>query len=85
MILYFVFFIFIYCSYSTDLSSRDRLDLLDVVLIQVLLEIEVGQLLSLRDLEELAESSIGLDVVLVLQVLLLDVVVQLLGDIGAGD
>jgi hypothetical protein len=55
------------------------------VLVEVLLEIEVRELLSLRDLEELAERSVRSDVVLVLEVLFLDVVVELLGHIGARD
>jgi len=55
------------------------------VLVEILLEIEVGELLSLRDLEELAERTIRLDVVLDLEVVGLDIVVELLGDVGAGD
>ena len=47
------------------------------------LEVEVGEVLSLRDGEELTERSIGLDVVLVLEVLFLDVVVYALGDLRA--
>jgi hypothetical protein len=55
------------------------------VLVEVLLEIEVGELLRLRNLEELAESSIRSDVVLILEVLFLHILVELLGDIGARD
>jgi len=55
------------------------------VTVEVTLEVEVGQLLRLRHLEELAERAIRRDVVLVLQVLLLDVVVDLLGHVGAAD
>jgi hypothetical protein len=55
------------------------------VLVEVLLEIEVRELFRLRHLEELAKRSIRLDVVLVLQVLFLDIGVELLGHIGAGD
>ena len=55
------------------------------MLVEVLLEIEVGELLTLGDLEDLLERSIRGDVVLVLEALLLDIVVHLLGDIGAGD
>ena len=53
--------------------------------VEVTLEVEVGQLLRLRHLQELAERAIRRDVVLVLQVLLLDVVVDLLCDVGAAD
>ncbi len=54
------------------------------MLVEVALEIEVGQLLTLRDAEELLERGIGLDVVLVLEALLLHVVVDGLGDLRAG-
>ena len=47
------------------------------------LEVEVRQVLRLRDGEQLAERSIGLDVVLLLEVLLLDVVVHALRDLRA--
>jgi len=53
------------------------------VLVEVALEVEVRQLLALRDAEELLERGIRLDVVLVLQVLLLDVVVHRLRDLRA--
>jgi hypothetical protein len=56
---------------------------LDVVLVEVLLEIEVGQSLTSGDGQELAESSVRLDVVLVLQALFLDVGGNGLGNIGA--
>jgi hypothetical protein len=56
---------------------------LDVVLVEVLLEVEVGQGLTLRRGQELLERSIRLDVVLVLEVLLLDVGRHRLGDVGA--
>jgi len=68
-----------------DLRGSSGLLSLDVMLVEVLLEIEVGELLSLRHLEELAERSIGLDVVLDLEVVGLDIVVELLGHIGARD
>jgi len=55
------------------------------VAVEVTLEVEVGQLLRLRHLEELAERAIRRDVMLVLQILLLDVVVDLLGHVGAAD
>ena len=53
--------------------------------VEVTLEVEVGQLVRLRHLEELAEGGIRRDVVLVLEVLLLHVVVDLLRDVGAAD
>ncbi len=53
------------------------------MLVEVALEVEVGQLLALRHAEELLERRIRLDVVLVLQALLLHVVVHRLGDLGA--
>jgi hypothetical protein len=56
---------------------------LDVVLVEILLEVEVGERLALRRSEELLERSIRLDVVLVLEALLLDVGRHSLGDIGA--
>ena len=54
------------------------------MLVEVALEVEVGQLLALRDAEELLERGIRLDVVLILQVVLLDVVVHRLRDLRAG-
>jgi len=54
------------------------------VLVEVALEVEVGELLALRDAEKLLERGIRLDVVLVLQVVLLDVVVHRLRDLRAG-
>ena len=53
--------------------------------VEVTLEVEVGELVRLRHLEELAEGGIRRDVVLVLEVLLLHVVVDLLRDVGAAD
>ena len=53
--------------------------------VQVALQVEVGQLVRLGHLEELAQGGIGSDVVLVLQVVLLDVVVNLLRHVGARD
>ena len=41
--------------------------------VEVLLEVEVRELVRRREVEELEESRITLDVVLVLEVLLLDV------------
>jgi len=55
------------------------------VAVEVALEVEVGELLRLRHLEELAERAIRSDIMLVLEVLLLDVVVDLLRDVGAAD
>ena len=53
------------------------------MLVEVTLQVEVRQLLALRDAEELLERGIRLDVVLVLEVLLLDVVVDRLRDLRA--
>jgi len=53
------------------------------VLVEVALEVEVGEALSVSNAEELLERSIRLDVVLVLETLLLDVGRHGLGDIGA--
>ena len=53
------------------------------MLVEVALEVEVGQLLALRHAQQLLERGIRLDVVLVLQVLLLDVVVHRLRDLRA--
>jgi hypothetical protein len=55
------------------------------VTVEVALEVEVSELLTFRDLEEFLKGGIGLDVVLILEALFFDVVVDLLGDIGAGD
>jgi len=51
--------------------------------IQVLLEVEVGQLVTLLQAKKLQQLGIGVDVMLVLQVVLLHVVRDELGDIGA--
>jgi len=53
------------------------------VLVEVALEVEVGEALSVGNAEELLERSIRLDVVLVLEALLLDVGRHRLGDVGA--
>jgi len=78
----YILLFFLFYFYST--SSTLRGNRLDVVLVEVALEVEVGQLLALRDAEELLERGIRLDVVLVLQVVLLDVVVHRLRDLRAG-
>ena len=51
--------------------------------VEVALEVEVGEVVSISEAEELLERGIRLDVVLVLEVLLLDVVVDRLGDLRA--
>ena len=81
MFLFFIYFLIFY------LRRGDGGDLLrlDVVAVQVALQVEVRQLVRLGHLEELAQGGIGGDVVLVLQVVLLDVVVNLLRHVGAGD
>lgn len=53
--------------------TSDRRVALEVVDVEVLLEVEVRELVRRREVEELEESRITLDVVLVLEVLLLDV------------
>jgi len=72
-------------TYHSKLSLvSDGLLNLHVVLVEVLLEVEVGEGLASGHGQELAESSVRLDVVLVLEALLLDVGRHRLGDIGAG-
>lgn len=66
------------------MGGHNRLLGLDVVLVEVALEVEVGQRLALRRGKELLEGHVRLDVVLVLEALLLDVGRHRLGDIGAG-
>ncbi len=53
--------------------------------IEVALEVEVGEVVSIREAEELLEGGIRLDVVLVLEGVLLDVLVDLTSHIRAGD
>jgi hypothetical protein len=53
------------------------------VTVQVALEVEVGQELAVTDGQQLLQGCVGLDVVLVLQVVLLHVVVHALGHLGA--
>lgn len=53
------------------------------MLVEVALEVEVGEALSVGNTEELLERGIRLDVVLVLEALLLDVGRHRLGDVGA--
>ena len=64
----------------TRLRSRSRLD---VVLVEVALEVEVRELLALRDAEELLERGIRLDVVLVLEAVVLHVDVHRLRNLRA--
>jgi len=71
-------------SYLMGNGNHRRLLGLDVVLVEVALEVEVGQRLSLRGSEELLEGHVRLEVVLVLEALLRDVGRHRLGDIGAG-
>ena len=65
------------------LSRSDNRGGLDVMSVQVALQVEVGQLVSISDGQELLQCSVRLDVVLVLQALFLDVVVDGLGDFTA--
>jgi hypothetical protein len=74
-----ILFFSFYCSLYLRSDSW-----LQVVLVEVSLEVEVGELFAFRDAEELLEGCIRLDVMLGLQVLLLDVVVHCLGDLRAG-
>jgi len=53
--------------------------------VEVALEVEVREVVRIREAEELLERGIRLDVVLVLEVLLLHVVVDLTRHVGAGD
>ena len=59
----------------------NNLRLLDVVGVEVALEVEVREVVRIREAEQLLERGIRLDVVLVLQVLLLHVVVDLTRDV----
>lgn len=56
---------------------------LDVVAVQELLHVEDGQLISLRDAQQSTQSRVVLDVLAVVQLVLLDVGVHGLGDLGA--
>ena len=51
--------------------------------VEILLEVEVGELVLCREVEELEERGITLDVVLVLEILLLHVGRDELRDVGA--
>lgn len=53
--------------------------------VEVALEVEVREVVRIGEAEELLERGIRLDVVLVLEVLLLHVVIDLAGHVGAGD
>jgi hypothetical protein len=55
------------------------------VSIEVALEVEVGEVVSVREAEQLLEGSIRLDVMLILEGVLLDVLVDLTGHVGARD
>ena len=67
---------------TTTLRRRHRRRL-DVVAVEVALEVEVSQRLTFTDGEQLAQRSIGLDVVLVLQLVRLYILVHGLGDLRA--
>jgi hypothetical protein len=87
---FLVFFVFVvkFTFYSATQSanlSSDGLGFLDVVSIEVALEIEVGEVVSIAQAEEFLEGGIRLDVVLVLETLFLDVVVDFTSYVGAGD
>jgi len=62
-------------------DNRDRR--LDVVVLEVALEVEDRDLLSLRRLEELAERGVRVDVLLVVELVALDVVHDATGDVRA--
>jgi hypothetical protein len=80
----FIFYLSLQLISNYLMSGHNRLLGLDVVLVEVALEVEVGQRLALRGSEELLEGHVRLDVVLVLEALLLDVGRHRLGDVGAG-
>ena len=74
-----MFYVLVFAYY---LSRRyNNLRLLDVVGVEVALEVEVREVVRIREAEQLLERGIRLDVVLVLQVLLLHVVVDLAGHV----
>ena len=74
-----MFYVLVFAYY---LSRRyNNLGLLDVVGVEVALEVEVREVVRIREAEQLLERGIRLDVVLVLQVLLLHVVVDLTRDV----
>jgi hypothetical protein len=53
--------------------------------VEVALEVEVGEVVSISKTEELLEGSIRLDVMLVLEGVLLDILINLTSHIGAAD
>ena len=61
-----------------------RYNRLDVVALEVALEVENGDLLRLRDAEELTERGIRVDVLLVVELVRLDVVHNATGYIRTG-
>jgi hypothetical protein len=69
--------------YLSDLRSRHGLVLLQVVDIQILLEVEVGQLVTLLQAQQALQLGVRADVMLVLQVLLTHVVRDELRHVGA--
>jgi len=75
------FFLFLVFYGEGNLRSRNRR--LEVVAVEVALEVEVGERLTVLHTEETLELGIRRDVVLVLEVVLLDIGRDGLGDIGA--
>jgi len=68
---------------KSSLRLRGRRRRLDIVVVEVLLEVEVRELNTLRDGEKLLERRVGLDGVLVLEVVLLDIDIHGLRDLRA--
>ena len=78
-----VFYLYFYIVFINNLSSRYSGYRLDVVAVEVALEVEVGEGLTDGNRKKRAEGAIGLDVMLVLEVVGLDVLVDGLGDLRA--
>ena len=74
-----MFYVLVFAYYLS--RCYNNLRLLDVVGVEVALEVEVREVVRIREAEQLLERGIRLDVVLVLQVLLLHVVVDLTRDV----
>jgi len=76
-------FCFSFCFYAKSLNALRSGGSLNVVAVEVALEVEVGQRLTLTDRQELAQRRIRLDVMLVLEAVALDILVDRLGDLRA--
>jgi len=84
---HFFFYLLVLVLHPTSYNLHPTLYLrrgrLHVVAVEVALEVEVGELVTIGDGEELLERGIGLDVVLVLELVLLHVVVHALRHLRA--